>query len=166
MCFPCASPTGHFWEASQGCMTTCRLSLPFMQRIDERALVAATKPDLEILPTPELNAETPAHLLDDEITPTARLFTRNTGAMPVFSADQIANWALTIDGCVEMPRSWTLAALAREFEQVSQTAVLECAGNGRAFFKEPAGTVRWRHGAVGCVRWTGVRLGDVLRQCR
>ncbi len=23
----------------------------------------------------------------------------------------------------------------------------------------------WRHGAVGCVRWTGVRLGDLLRQC-
>jgi sulfite oxidase len=43
--------------------------------------------------------------------------------------------------------------------------VIECAGNGRAFFPDPAGVVLWRHGAVGCVRWTGVRLGDLLRKC-
>ena len=53
-----------------------------MQRIDERSLVKAEKPELVLLDTPELNAETPAHLLDDDITPTARLFARNTGAMP------------------------------------------------------------------------------------
>ena len=34
------------------------------------------------------------------------------------------------------------------------------------FFPQPAGVVPWRHGAVGCVRWTGVRLGDLLRQLR
>ena len=39
-----------------------------------------------LLDTPELNAETPAHLLDDDITPIARLFARNTGAMPVLGA--------------------------------------------------------------------------------
>ena len=55
-------------------------------------------------------------------------------------------------------RVWTIAELKREFETVSETmAVMECAGNGRAFFPHPAGTVLWRHGAVGCVRWTGVR---------
>ena len=32
-------------------------------------------------------------------------------------------------------------------------------------FPDPAGVVPWRHGAVGCVRWTGVRLGDLLRKC-
>ena len=51
-----------------------------MQQIHERLLVAATKPDLFLLDTPELNAETPPHLLDDDITPLARLFARNTGA--------------------------------------------------------------------------------------
>jgi len=137
-----------------------------MQRIDERSLVATTKPGLVILPTPELNAETPAHLLDDDITPTTRLFARNTGAMPVFTAGQTAAWTLAVDGCVHEPRSWTLDALRRDFQPVTQIAVLECAGNGRAFFKERAGTVLWHHGAVGCVQWTGVRLGDVLQHCR
>jgi DMSO/TMAO reductase YedYZ molybdopterin-dependent catalytic subunit len=136
-----------------------------MKRIDERALVATTKPGLELLPTPELNAETPPHLLDDDITPVARLFARNTGAMPVFAPQELAAWTLTIDGLVERPQRFTLEALRRDFAPVTQTAVIECAGNGRAFFPEPAGTVLWRHGAVGCVRWTGVRLADLLRAC-
>ena len=136
-----------------------------MQRTDERSLVAATKPELVLLDTPELNAETPAHLLDDDITPLARLFARNTGAMPAFSDAEIAGWTLRIDGFVRAPRSWTIAELKREFVTVTETAVIECAGNGRALFPDPAGTVLWRHGAVGCVRWTGVRLGDVLRSC-
>ena len=136
-----------------------------MHRIDDRSLVAAQKPELIVLDTHELNAETPAHRLDDDITPLSLLFARNTGAMPAFTADQLASWTLTIDGFVERPRRFTLADLTREFETVTQTAVIECAGNGRAFFPDPAGIVLWHHGAVGCVQWTGVRLGDVLRTC-
>jgi sulfite oxidase len=131
----------------------------------QRALVAAEKPELRILPTGELNAETPAHLLDDDITPARLLFARNTGTMPVPTAAEIAAWTLAIDGCVRTPRRWTIAELQQQFATVTRTAVLECAGNGRAFFPEPAGTVLWRHGAAGCVAWTGVRLGDLLRAC-
>jgi DMSO/TMAO reductase YedYZ molybdopterin-dependent catalytic subunit len=136
-----------------------------MQRIDERSLVVAAKPDLMLLDTPELNAETPAHLLDDDITPIARLFARNTGAMPAFSIADIQNWTLKVDGCVQRPRTWMLPELKRDFPAVTETAVIECAGNGRAFFPDPAGTVLWRHGAVGCARWTGVRLRDLLEAC-
>ena len=131
----------------------------------QRALVAAEKPELRILPTGELNAETPAHLLDDDITPVGRLFARNTGTMPAPTAAEIANWTLAIDGRVRSPQRWTIGALQQEFATVTRIAVLECAGNGRAFFPEPAGTVLWHHGAAGCVAWTGVRLGDLLRRC-
>ena len=131
----------------------------------QRAWVAAEKPELRILPTVELNAETPAHLLDDDITPVARLFARNAGTMPLPTAADITAWTLAIDGCVRVPRRWTIAELAREFETVTRTAVLECAGNGRSFFPEPAGVVLWQHGAAGCVAWTGVRLADLLAAC-
>ena len=90
-----------------------------MQRIDERSLVKAEKPDLILLDTPELNAETPAHLLDDDITPIARLFARNTGAMPLLGPAEIAGWTLGIDGLVQTPRTWTIAELKREFETVT-----------------------------------------------
>src|SRR4051794_3669686 len=85
-----------------------------MQRTDERSLVAAEKPGLILLDTPELNAETPAHLLDDDITPVARLFARNTGAMPAIGAAEIAAWRLTVDGAVRTPRTWTIAELQQE----------------------------------------------------
>ena len=131
----------------------------------EKALVAATKPDVFLLDSEELNAESPAHLLDDEITPLSRLFARNTGLMPAITADDIADWSLRIDGCVRTARTWTIEALKREFAPVTRTAVLECAGNGRAFFPDHAGTILWRQGAVGCVAWTGVRLADLLGRC-
>jgi sulfite oxidase len=138
---------------------------PFVDPDEQRALVAASKPELRILDTIELNAETPAHLLDDDITPASRLFARNTGTMPLPDGADIAAWTLTIDGCVRVPRRWTLAELQHRFAPVTRIAVLECAGNGRAFFSEPAGPVRWQHGAAGCVAWTGVRLVDLLRMC-
>ena len=131
----------------------------------QRALVAAEKPRLRVLPTVELNAETPAHLLDDDITPVGLLFARNTGTMPLPTASDVAAWTVAIDGCVRTPQRWTIGELQRQFETVTRTAVLECAGNGRAFFPEPAGTVLWRHGAAGCVAWAGVRLGDLLHSC-
>jgi len=136
-----------------------------MQEIDEKSLVAASKPELIILDTPELNAETPPHLLDDDITPTRRLFARNTGVMPILSDRDLADWSLTIDGFVKTPKTWTLKALRGEFETVTQAAVIECAGNGRAFFTQPTSTVMWQHGAVGCPLWTGVRLADLLDRC-
>ncbi len=136
-----------------------------MQPTDERSPIAASKPELCALDTPELNAEAPAHLLDDDITPVSRLFTRNTGRIPVFGTEQITRWTLAIDGCVSQPQSWTIGALREEFEIVSESAVMECAGNGRAFFPDPVGPTPWRHGAVGCVQWTGVRLTDLLQRC-
>src|SRR5262245_12713544 len=138
---------------------------PLMQQIHAEFLEAMGKPELVPLDTPELNAETPPHLLDDDITPLPRLFVRNSGRFPRFTAGELAAWTLSIDGCVRTPHSWTVAALKQDFDPVSQIAVLECAGNGRAFFPDPAGTVLWEHGAVGCVRWSGVRLADLLERC-
>jgi DMSO/TMAO reductase YedYZ molybdopterin-dependent catalytic subunit len=62
-----------------------------------------TKANLRVLPTRELNSETPAELLDQPVTPIDLLFVRNTGRMPAFSATEIENWSLTIDGEVERP---------------------------------------------------------------
>jgi sulfite oxidase len=91
------------------------------------------KPKLRVLPTRELNSETPAELMDQPITPIELLFVRNTGRMPVFSGAEIASWTLTIDGCVERPQRWTIDEL-KAIGSRTVTAVLECAGNGRAYF--------------------------------
>jgi DMSO/TMAO reductase YedYZ molybdopterin-dependent catalytic subunit len=97
------------------------------------SLSRGVKPDLRVLPTRELNSETPAELLDQSITPVDLLFVRNTGRLPVFSANEIANWTLTIDGHVERPQRWSIDEL-KAIGSRNVTAVLECAGNGRAYF--------------------------------
>ena len=40
--------------------------------------------------------------------------------------------------------------------------VLECGGNGRAFFDPPARGSQRTNGGAGCAQWTGVRLKDAL----
>lgn len=75
-------------------------------------------------------------------------------------------WSLTLTGSgVENEVALTYDELA-DMEQVSVVKFMECAGNGRAFFKLQQGTPapggQWHLGAVGVAKWTGVRLRDVL----
>ncbi|MGF1476364.1 MAG: sulfite oxidase [Geminicoccaceae bacterium] len=119
------------------------------------------KDGLVILNDRPMNAETPPHLLDDPITPTARHFIRNNGLVPDNTIAE--GWTLTVDGLVDTPLELTINELKDRFEVVSQALTIECGGNGRAFFDPPATGNQWTYGAVGCSEWTGVRLKDVLQ---
>lgn len=118
------------------------------------------KDGLVVINDRPLNAETPAHLLDDAVTPTARHFIRNNGTPP--EAVDAASWTLRIDGEVDQPLEMTIAELQDRFEVVTLQLQLECAGNGRAFFAPKASGNQWTYGAIGCSEWTGVRLADIL----
>jgi len=123
------------------------------------------KDGLTLLNDRPLNAETPAHLLDDDVTPYDRLFVRNNGLVPQHAMDMSADdWTLTIDGEVDTPLTLTLADLQNDFETVTAPLWVECGGNGRAFFQPGASGNQWTVGAVGCPEWTGVRLKDVLER--
>ena len=119
------------------------------------------KNGLVVLNDRPLSAETPAHLLDDAITPTERHFIRNNGIPPA-SVDAAA-WTLTVDGLVDTPLTLGIDDLKQRFDVVTAALTLECAGNGRAFFDPPAEGTQWTYGAVACSEWTGVRLVDVLK---
>ena len=149
--------------------------IPFFRNMPSGLLPAAladTQEPLEIegknglvvLNDRPINAETPPHLLDDSITPNDRHFVRNNGHPPgsAYESDTSA-WTLTIDGEVHRPLTLTLDQLKR-FKHVTYALQLECGGNGRAGFYPPAKGNQWTFGAVGCARYTGVRLGDVLRE--
>jgi sulfite oxidase len=130
----------------------------------DASAIEGKHPDLLLLNDRPLNAETPAHLLDDPVTPARHLFVRNNGLPP--AQVDAGQWTLEIDGeAVINPRSYTLAQLKQRFEAVSLQLTLECGGNGRAEFNPPARGNQWSGGAVGCPRWTGVRLADVLNDC-
>ncbi len=120
---------------------------------------APNKPDLIVHDGGPYNVETPPHLLDDPITPIERFFVRNNGDWP--AVDRAA-WRLTVDGLVERPLHLSLDELTARFETVTAACVLECAGNGRSYLEPAVEGVLWGYGAVGCARFTGVRMRDVL----
>lgn len=110
-----------------------------------------------------VNLETPAHLLDADVTPIEHFFVRNNGGVPGAVADPDA-WTLTIDGEVDHPLELTLAQLKSDFEQVTLRMQLECGGNGRAGFNPSPRGNQWVIGAIGNGEWTGCRLRDVLQR--
>ncbi|HLM38542.1 MAG TPA: sulfite oxidase [Microvirga sp.] len=123
----------------------------------------AGKDGLTLLGDTPLVAETPEELLDDETTPVSRFFVRNNGLMPEPAGDP-EGWSFTVDGEVERPLRLTLAELKRRFSPRTLRMVLECGGNGRSFLTPKAEGNPWTNGGVGCAEWTGVSLGDVLRE--
>ncbi len=121
------------------------------------------KEGLIVLNDRPVNAETPAHLLDDAVTPARYLFVRNNGTPPAMQSIDLENWTLTIGGeSAGREVSLTIDELKSRFEHHTYQLQLECGGNGRSEFVPPAGGNQWTIGAVGCPEWTGVRLRDVL----
>jgi len=116
---------------------------------------------LTILNDRPINAETPAHLLDDDLTPNDLFFVRNNG-IPPRNVD-VESWTLTISGeSVKKNKTFSLHDLKTRFQQYTYNLTLECGGNGRSEFNPPAKGNQWTTGAVGCAAWTGVRLADIL----
>ena len=103
------------------------------------------------------------------LTPQPRLFVRNHTRTPQIDR---STYALRVYGDgLATPRAEG-EALSLSFADLQRlprhelTAVLECTGNGRSHFRTQQGQAvsgtAWTLGAVGAVRWTGVRLRDVL----
>ena len=122
------------------------------------------KDGLTVLNDRPINAETPPHLLDDDITPSERHFVRNNGIPPV--EVNASTWRLQIDGLVDNPMDLSIEDLKDKFKVYTKALLIECGGNGRAAFDPPAKGNQWTYGAVACSEWTGVRLKDVLKAAK
>jgi DMSO/TMAO reductase YedYZ molybdopterin-dependent catalytic subunit len=110
-----------------------------------------------------INQETRLETLRGYITPASHFFIRNHTATPTLD---LGAWRLRVEGnAVERALELTFDDLLR-LPSRSVICFVECAGNGRAFFKDVMGKVasgtQWRLGAIGVAEWTGVPLGAVL----
>jgi len=108
------------------------------------------------------NFETPVEYLRTSITPNNAFFVRYHLAgipQPIKAAD----WSLRVGGeSAERSLSFDLQQLKKEFPAAEVTAVCQCSGNRRGLFEPHVAGVEWGVGAMGCARWRGVRLKDVL----
>lgn len=124
------------------------------------------KEGLTVLNDRPINAETPPHLLDDDVTPAKHMFVRNNGIPPAVENIDVGAWQLEIGGeSCENPQSFSIAELKERFEHHTYQLQVECGGNGRSEYVPSASGNQWTTGAVACPTFTGVRLRDVLEAC-
>lgn len=107
------------------------------------------------------DAETAVEAFDTWLTPTNRFFVRSHFGPPAPELVDESRWRLRINGLVDRPLTLSIKDLG-QLEETTVTAVVQCAGNGRSFFRPRVPGVQWERGAVGNARWTGVRLRDIL----
>lgn len=105
--------------------------------------------------------ETPLKVLGESaITPNDRFFVRWNWDFP--TEINAARYRVAVGGAVAKPVELTLDEIASAGEHVEVVAVNQCAGNGRGLSDPRVTGTQWGNGAMGCARWTGVRLKDVL----
>ena len=95
------------------------------------------------------------------VTSNEQLFVRNNlpAPDPAIVADPDA-WTVAFQ-VVKNPRSMTLGEL-KNLGVETVASVLQCSGNGRAFFPHGASGTPWTVGAAGCVFWSGVPVSAVV----
>jgi sulfite dehydrogenase (cytochrome) subunit A len=106
------------------------------------------------------NYETPIELLRTAITPNDAFFVRyHLSEIPEVNAQ---TWRLSVGG--EGARGETSLGFdeLRQLPAVEVAAVCQCSGNRRGLFDPHVPGVEWGYGAMGCARWKGARLKDVL----
>lgn len=108
-----------------------------------------------------LTGSVPAHEHDFDLTPNNRMYIRNNLLTPLID---INNHRLTVKGLVDRELSFSVFDLAKNFKTVSMAGMLECAGSGRSNYQPKASGTPWgQTGGMGCPKWGGVRLVDVLK---
>ena len=107
--------------------------------------------------------ETPREVFTSALTPNDLFFVR--WHMPMIPTYINKNtFSISINGEVKKEIKISLKELKTEFKRVELTAVLQCGGNNRTAFNPTAGGIQWGVGAMGCAKWKGVRLKDVLNK--
>ncbi len=97
------------------------------------------------------------------ITPNDEFFVRwHMPEIPTYTDPE--KFTISVNGLVQKEYVISLKDLKNDFEQVEVTAVLQCGGNSRSAFLPTTGGVLWGSGAMGCAKWKGVRLSDLLHR--
>ena len=141
------------------------LTLPFLN--GERSLVKyPQKRPLIRLTTRPPQLETPFGVFNESLlTPNDAFFVRYhlTNSPPRAELLQPDRFRLTVKGKVTTTITLSVEELKTHFENAEVIAVNQCSGNSRGFFQPRVPGGQLGHGAMGCARWRGVRLADVLK---
>ena len=124
--------------------------------VAELAALAGKRPLIRLSDRPP-NYETPLSYFFDAITPNDAFFVRYHLA-DIPEIDPV-KWRLVVSG--QSILSLDLDEL-RKLPPAEIVAVCQCSGNRRGLSNPHVAGVQWGFGAMGCARWKGARLKDVL----
>jgi len=106
------------------------------------------------------NYETPIEYFRTAITPTDAFFVRYH--LSFIPEVDVRTWKLAVGGeGANGEAAFTLDDLKR-LPTAELVAVNLCSGNRRGLFQPHVPGVEWGYGAMGCARWKGARLKDLL----
>jgi DMSO/TMAO reductase YedYZ molybdopterin-dependent catalytic subunit len=101
------------------------MSLVGLANAQEKATIEGKIPEMVVLNDKPLNAETPAHFLDDDVTPFEKMFVRNNGIPP--TDVDAKKWTLTIEGeSAKKSVSLSIEDLKNKFKTYTYQLQLEC----------------------------------------
>ncbi len=141
------------------------VEMPFENGARELVAYPQKRPLIRLTSRPP-QLETPMSVFaEGAITPNDAFFVRYHLAGSPPSRELLGGDAfrLSVEGHVQSPLSLGVAELARRFETAAVVAVNQCSGNGRGLFQPRVPGGQMGNGAMGCARWEGVRLSDVLK---
>jgi DMSO/TMAO reductase YedYZ molybdopterin-dependent catalytic subunit len=106
------------------------------------------------------NYETPIEHFRSAITPNDAFFVRyHLSNIPEVDAK---TWKLAIGGEGANGQAELSIDELRRLPTAELVAVNQCSGNRRGLFQPHVPGVEWGYGAMGCARWKGARLKDIL----
>lgn len=106
------------------------------------------------------NYETPVEYFKTQITPNDAFFVRyHLSDIPEVDAK---TWKLSVGGAGANGQLTLTLDELKAMPSVEVVAVNQCAGSRRGLFDPHVTGVEWGYGAMGCARWKGVRLKDIL----
>lgn len=106
------------------------------------------------------NYETPIEYFRTAITPNDVFFVRyHLSDIPEVDA---TSWKLSVGGEGASGQAEITLDQLKSMPAVEVVAVNQCSGNRRGLFQPHVAGVQWGYGAMGCARWKGAKLKDVL----
>ena len=117
------------------------------------------KPLIQLSDRPP-NFETPLEYLRTPITPNDEFFVRyHLSDIPEIKA---ADYKIAVGGDGANGQATLTLDDLKKMPAVEVVAVNQCSGNRRGLSKPHVQGVEWGYGAMGCARWKGARLKDIL----
>jgi DMSO/TMAO reductase YedYZ molybdopterin-dependent catalytic subunit len=108
------------------------------------------------------NYESPLDYFDTPITPNDRFYVRyHLSDIPSINAK---TYKIAVGGDGANGQTEITFNELKKFPAYEVVAVNQCLGNRRGLSKPHVAGVQWGYGAMGCARWKGARLKDLLDQ--